>query len=289
MEPSRIRSVPDEISLHDLWLVIAAQKILIFSLAICFGVIVGAASFAVTPTFRADVLLADSEGDGFGSGSKSAAAGALGNFASLAGIYSESGGESAVSVATLSSRMLTDRFIADKGLLPVLFSSQWDQQNQKWKNSDVKKQPTLWDADRLFGKVIRNVVVDKKTELVTLTITWTDPVQAADWANELVARTNTMLRTKAVERSNRNVQYLQQQLDKTTVIEVRQSIYRLMENEIKTLTLAEGAEEYAFKVIDPAVVPHRRSAPNRILYALSGILLGLVAGVIIALMRNVKR
>jgi uncharacterized protein involved in exopolysaccharide biosynthesis len=129
-------------------------------------------------------------------------------------------------------------------------------------------------------------VLDIKEEeldgLITVTVDWTDPKVAAQWANEMVALANELLRTRAMDESTRNIDYLNQQLSKTDVVEIRLALYRLIENETKQLMLANGKIEYAFTVIDPAVAPEIRVSPKRTLMTLIGFAIGCVLGSIIA-------
>jgi len=279
----------DELSLADLWAAIAPRWWLILMLAVvCAAAAVGY-SFRIKPVFSADVLLAPVTQSGSGGGA-SLANSQFAGIASLAGISLPGGGSAQQeAIATLESRIMTNAFINDRNLLPELYEARWDQSAQRWKSDDPNKIPTLWEATRYFDQKIRLVATDKKTGLVTMTIRWRDPVEAADWANDLVLRTNTYLRDKAIDRASKNLQFLQQQLEKTSILEVRQSIYRLMENEIKTLTLAQGATDYAFKVIDPAVVPRRKVSPKRMLFLLGGFAAGVLAGVIYALWAAPRR
>jgi len=115
---------------------------------------------------------------------------------------------------------------------------------------------------------------DKKTGLVTLGIEWADPGQAAAWANALVVRVNAELRARAVAESERSIAYLREQLHKANLEELRLALANL----IKGITFAKATEEYAFKIIDPAVVPERRIKPKRALMVVLGGVLGLMLG-----------
>ena len=65
--------------------------------------------------------------------------------------------------------------------------------------------------------------------------------------------------------------------------------YQLIEEQTKTLMLAEVKDEYAFKVIDPPVVPEEKVGPKRALICILSILLGGMLGVAIVLIRYVSR
>jgi uncharacterized protein involved in exopolysaccharide biosynthesis len=50
--------------------------------------------------------------------------------------------------------------------------------------------------------------------------------------------------------------------------------------------LASVRQEYAFRVVDPAVVSEKPSWPNRPLFAVLGFALGLVVGTLVAVLRT---
>ena len=72
------------------------------------------------------------------------------------------------------------------------------------------------------------------------------------------------------------------------MVGVQQAIYRLIEEQINTVMLANVREEYAFKVIDPAVVPDidQYEWPKRALILVLGAGLGLLFALMIALVRS---
>jgi uncharacterized protein involved in exopolysaccharide biosynthesis len=211
----------------------------------------------------------------------------LGGLASLAGLpLPTTGGSKAETIATLQSESLTERFIQENNLLPVLYQKEWDPQRARWKAADASKVPTLWKANRRFASSIRSVRENSKNGLVTLTITWTDPAVAAKWANGLVKLTNDYLRENAIAESERDIAYLNNQVDKTSVVEVRNAIYALMVSEFRKEMLARGSEEYALRVIDPAVAPELASSPKRLAWVAAGLIIGTLLSVVLVLARE---
>ena len=194
----------------------------------------------------------------------------LGGLASLAGINVGSLGGSQNAVAVLKARDFARQFIEEKNLVKVLLLKRLNEIPPV----DVR------DAVKFFDEEVRTVVEDKKSGLVTLSITWTDPAVAADWANEIVKRVNQRMRAQALQESERNIKYLQGEIASTNVTAVQQAIGKVIESEMQKLLLARGSEEFAFKVIDKAVAPKKRAKPQRILVvvaaAVSGGFLSLV-------------
>jgi uncharacterized protein involved in exopolysaccharide biosynthesis len=240
--------------------------------------------FVVTPTYEAQVVMLVSSDENSKLEGLSGIASQFGLGALGLGSDWQSN-RKAEALATLQSRVLTQTYVREKNLLPILFDSNWDKASSRWK-PDLSHEPTYWDANDLFSRRIRKVNEDRKTNIITLTIAWKDRYLAAQWANDLVARTNAYLRQKALDQSERNLTYLDAELKRTNLIEAQQAIYKLVENELKTTMLARGNEQYAFTVVDPAVVPQKPTSPRRLLTITLALFGGLALGSIWVLMRH---
>ena len=271
------------IDLRAIWQIIWGSKALI---SICVFVFVAAAatySLLAKQWFTAEVLLTPAQNSSL----RSALAGLpsqLGALASLAGV-NVGDGKTAEPLAVLKSRELTSSFIEDHKLLTVLFADDWDANTQKWKIRNQKNWPDLRDAVKYFDKEIRAVNEDTRTGLVTLSIQWTDPASAAEWANELVDRVNARMRDRALEDANRNLEYLRSELEKTQVLALQQSIGSLIQSELQKLMLAKGNNEFSYRIIDHARPPKRRSSPKRTLIVILAFLAGVALSVVYVLMR----
>lgn len=274
----------DEINLSDLWKILVEQKKLISIIILIATLFSLAYALLATPIYRAEALLAPVEKEK--GGRLGALAGQFGGLASLAGIdLGGGGGGVELAKATLKSRDFTNKFIQDENIMPVLFEDQWDSSTKQWKNA--KNQPSMWKAYKLFNS-IREISQDKKTGLVKLTIDWKDPVLAAEWIGKLVARVNNKLRQEAITESDRSIEYLEAELQKTSVIEIKESIYSLIEAQTKTRMLANTQEEYAFRVLDSAVIPEEKVKPKRALIIVLGAILGGMIGIFSAFIRRAK-
>jgi len=122
--------------------------------------------------------------------------------------------------------------------------------------------------------------------LIKLSVQWTDAEVAADWARKLVAKANDQIRQRSIQESEQRLKYLNEQLAKASFIELREAISRVIESEVKSMMLAQVQTEYAFKVIDPAVVPKYRAAPRRTLIVLAATFVGVLLGVALAVLRR---
>ncbi len=66
-------------------------------------------------------------------------------------------------------------------------------------------------------------------------------------------------------------------------------LHRLIESEMKKAILANINEEYAFRVIDPAVVPEEPFSPKIPSLAVLGVVIGGLVGLFVALVLNYRR
>lgn len=270
-------SQKSEINLADIWHTLREGRRRIVLITLATALLATVVAFVITPIYQAQVLLSPVTDDQGNAGSSVTSQ--LGGLAALAGINVNGTASSSKdeAIAVLQSRVLTDLYVKENNLLPILFASDWDQDKNAWKDSDPEDIPTLWDAFKLIEKKVRKVDVDKKTGLVTLSVEWKDPELAARWAAGLVARTNAYLRQQAVQHVENNLAYLQEQAKAATSVELQQAIYRLMEAEVKKGMLANANAEFAFKVIDPPVVPEEKVRPKRLVIIFLGGILGLIA------------
>jgi uncharacterized protein involved in exopolysaccharide biosynthesis len=246
------------------------------------------AAFVIAPVYRATILMmpAGAERDGL-RGSLSSALGQLGGLASLAGINPASNNSETVeSVAVLRSRQFTENFIADKNLMPKLFPDLWDPSVGAWRVAEAD-QPTAGKAYHKFDKKVRTIIQDAKTGLITLQIDWTNRVEAAELANDLVARLNAEMRRRAIAKADASVGFLGKELATTNDLGTREAINHLIESEIKQRMLANVMQEYALRVIGKAMVPEMDdlAPPRRIVVILAGPPIGLLVGIAVVLLQ----
>lgn len=234
-----------------------------------------AASFLLPRIYEARVVvMPQSQSDSSGLGRSLLSQ--LGGLATLAGTLMPTSSSAAESIAVLKSDAFTVSFINEQGLLPVLFFKKWDAERGRWIKE--KSKPTIGDALEYFDERIRAIAEDKKTGLVTLTISWRDNEQAAAWANLMVANVNEVIRQRAIREATEKIGYLDRQLQKTTQVELQEVLFRLSESQQKILMLAETQRDYAFRVIDPARVPEidQYVSPKRLGFAAVGFLAGML-------------
>jgi len=288
IEQSQDNLSENDIDLFQLWQTLVDGKVLIgLTMALCLA-LATALAFIMTPKFEGRVTASFAE-DGKTGGSLGGLASQFGGLAEMAGVSMGGGGNRDSNLALLKSRYLVETFIKENDLLPVLYASKWDAKTKKWNVDDPMEIPTLGKAYKLFSTGILDIQNDKKAGTITLTVTWKDREQAALWANEFIRLANATLRQRAIDDTQLSLNYLHEELGKTSLVDVQNTIHRVAETQIKTAMMANTQEQFAFKVIDPAVVadPDAFVKPKRPLMIALGAFGGLILGIFLVLARKV--
>ncbi|SDH33977.1 LPS O-antigen chain length determinant protein, WzzB/FepE family [Vibrio xiamenensis] len=303
---SQVQSIPlykndDEIDLKELFYALWTGKLTIIVctlIATCLGV---AIALSKPNTYQATATLVAAQGEQ--AGGLAAMASQFGGLASLAGVSLSNGSTDTktLDLAVLKSRKFINAFIEKHDLLVSLVATKkwdkesnqliynddlYDKQTNRWLNDKDGKslKPTEWEAYKAFSKIL-SVSEAKDTGLVTVSVTHFSPYIAQQWVEWLVKDLNEKVKADALDESRTNISYLNKQLEKTNIVDMQSVFYQLIEDQTKSLMLAEVREEYAFKTVDPAVVPEEKAGPKRALICVLSLLLGGMLGVAIVLIR----
>lgn len=228
-----------------------------------------------TQWYRAETVLMPRESRG-GSGLVGQLA-QLGDVAGLAGLggLGQSGKQEPMGV--LRSKGFARRFIEQNDLVEVLANGK-----TRAPVGGIAEQP---DVRKVVDRFVRSMLViteDKKAGLVKVAVEWKDPSTAADWANRLARQVNDEMRSRAIDEAGRNIDYLRNQLEQTETVSLQQAIARLLEAEMQKMMLAQGTDQYAFRIVDEAQPPVRRARPKRTLIVVLAFLSAFVASALAA-------
>jgi uncharacterized protein involved in exopolysaccharide biosynthesis len=269
---------PQEITFLDLVKILITHKWVMLIVFVSVQVGAGIYSYTATHVYRAEILVSSADTKG-SSGGLSSLMSAMGGGTGLASIGVRR--EKIVNaIATLRSEQFIRGFITENNVLPILYADNWDSETSDWKAPTVDNKPRLSDGSRAFKGIM--TIDEGKNGLVTLTINWTDPDVAANWANKLVFKLNEQLRSSAIQEANQTIVFLNKEVEKTRIVELQQAIYFMIEEQINIRTMANIRQEYAFKVISAAIAPEldQYFSPRRSYIFILAIFLGLVLGAI---------
>lgn len=296
-------SYDDEIDLRDLFRVLWEGKWLITGITFAGTVIAVIIAFMLPNIYRAEALLAPNQDEG--AGGLSALAGQYGGLASLAGVNLGSGSsdKTALGLEILKSRKFISDFIERHDILvPLIAVNGWDSETGdlgiddddydvtlgKWVRNvrpPRKSIPSLQEAYQEFMDIL-SVSQDKKTGFVTVSVEHYSPTIAKQWVNWLVEDVNSTIMKQDVGEAEHAIEYLNKQIQATSLAELQNVFFRLVEEQTKTVMLAKVSPEYVFKTIDPAVAPELKAKPKRASIAALGMVLGGLIGLIGVFLKN---
>ena len=291
------QSTDDEIDLRELFNALWKGKWIIIVTTFVFAVASVLYALSLPNIYKSDALLAPAESSNGGGLSKMA--GQLGGLAALAGVNLGAGESSQTDLAVqvMKSRQFVEAFINKHDLLvPLMAVKDWDLTNNKlildeelynlttgeWlREPDGLRgsTPTAQEAFEVFNNEVLSISQDKESGLYTVSVKYYSPYIAQQWVNWLIEDINKVMRERTIAETSQNLAYLNAQLKKTAVADMQSTFYKLIEEQTKSLMLAEVQEEFVFKVIDPAVIPEIKDAPKRALICVLGTVLGGLCGI----------
>lgn len=293
----------DEIDLAELWHAIWSGKLIIIIISALFAI--SSVLYAINqPNIYQATTLLSPAGEQSGAGGLGKMAGQFGGLASLAGINLGGGGtdKTGLALEVLKSRVFLESFIDKHQLLvPLMAAKNWDaNSNTLIINNEVynettktwvrevkapkKPEPSPWQAYKAF-KSILSITTDKESGMITLAIEHYSPEIATQWLKWLVNDINSNMREQDKIEAQNSIDYLTKKLQETQLADMQTVFYQLIEEQTKTIMLAEVSKEYVLKTIDPANAPEEKAKPKRALIVVLGTMLGGILSVLIVLIR----
>lgn len=163
-------------------------------------------------------------------------------------------------LAKLSSFEYTKHFIDKRGLLPLLFPNEWDDESRSFRDGFS---PDYRVATKIFREEHVGHSHDEKSGLLTVYATTHSSDYSAEIVNHYLVEFNAFIKERSVETMNTRRAYLERRLTEVNNIEVQRSIYRLLEAQLGVESMIHARENYPFEMIQPANPPLYKSYPSR--------------------------
>ena len=296
----------DEIDLRELFGALWAGSRKIIAITAVFAFVSVIYALSLSDQYKATVLLAPAQSD---SSDLSGALGQLGGLASLAGVDIGSGesSESQMAQEIMKSWSFIDVFIAENNISVEVYAAEgwsrgsnelqidddiYDAETKTWlvenDNTGEVGPPSSWVLFEAFSE--RLVVSEnKKSGLVSVSIEYYSPQIAKQWLDMYVAAINAHMQQRQMEKVTNNINYLQAQIEKTSIAEMREVFYTIIAEQTKNKMLSEASPEYAFVAVSPSMVPEEKSQPERAFICIIGTLLGGILSVLLVLVMHYAR
>lgn len=291
----------DEINLYELFKTFWDSKWLISSITIASCIFIVLYSLSIPNIYRSSALVMPAQSQG---SSMSSSLSGLGGLASMAGISIPSGNsnnkEEAIAVLT-SHQFLEDFIINNDILLPLMASKGWDAKknelifnskiydikNKKWAGK-TNTPPSIQEAVRSF-KQIYIVSENKKNGFVTISIDFYSPYVSKEWIDLIIENINETMRVQAVSKATSSLNYLNEQITKTNISEIKIVLSELAKSETQKIMLSKSSPEYVFKTIDKAFAPEIKISPRRSVICIIGALIGFSLSLLISILLRLRK
>tara|TARA_B100000989_G_scaffold298713_1_gene289371 strand:+ start:178 stop:1113 length:936 start_codon:yes stop_codon:yes gene_type:complete len=293
--------IDDEIDLRELFFLFIKERLIIISFTALLSIIGIIYSLQIPNIFESNTLLAPVE---------ESLSSNLDNYRGLAGLAgitlpsANSGNNSKKAFEMMGSLSFFEKHIMPNIFLPDLMAvDYWDHKSNTIiydediynKNSNTwvrdtdnpnKLVPSAQQSYKVFKGSHFNISEEDDSGYITLTIKHQSPFIAKEWAETIVKEINNFYREKDKAGSEKSVIYLNEQMSKTGLSEIKQVTAELLGQEIQKLTLIEANIDYVFEYIYPPSAMEQKSEPNRSFIVIFFALFGGILGVLIILFRH---
>jgi len=298
-------SYDDEIDFKELFSVLRKSKILIIVITSFFSLSSVLYALSLTNLYKSEAILSVAEE----STNALRALSGMGGLASMAGITLPSSGEdkSAIAIKTIQSRAFLKHLITFENVLPSLMASKsydfeskkiqfdpkiYNENNEEWVRKPGKNQqskPSYLEAFCCEDNTYLNQVSifrDKKTNLITISVEHISPIFAKEFLELMINEANELLRNRDLQESSAAIAFLNTEIPKASLIEMKDAINLLLQSQLQKQMLAKVNKEYFLKVIEPPFIPEVKSKPHRAKICIYGTLLGGMLAMLWVLLRH---
>ncbi len=203
-------------------------------------------------------------------------------------------------MAVLQSRSFNIYLVEKNDLLPKLFDKYWSKKEKKWVGEarhQLYPEPTI--IEKIFGRksnfnkyaptsidgaefLLEKLKVEKSKppgNWLELRFEDKDPAFAAAMLDTYITELDYYLRNQEIERSTANQHYLQSIIKIQKNEEIRQGLNRAIIGQIESAMYARVASEFAFKTVDPPLIPQKAYKPKRLRVLLLTFTVSLFCGI----------
>lgn len=216
-------------------------------------------------------------------GGLSSIASSFGGIASLAGINLGSDNQSAIEAEyLLTSEMFLLNVVQDFALAPQVVAAveyNFETESVDYDDSIYSSSTDEWHLPReqmsrsglypanwyIASKLREMITVSKNQEtgLLTLKVQHVSPIFSKRFADIMLKEINDVMKQRESEQLERRLDFLNKQLNADMPNEVKQSIYALVEQQLKQKMIVETSDNFIFKIIEPPQIPEIKSSPLR--------------------------
>jgi len=259
-------------------------------------------ALSIQNIFKSEALLTVSSSSELDKASLSSS---YGGIASLAGISLDTGStdKAYLAMSIIESREFLEHLSKFRDVLPNLIAAEsydpsskkiiydeslYDFKNDQWVRevSPPKRIiPSHLEAHRYYSEIVE-VTRDRSSGFINISVSHLSPLFAKEFLDLIIRELNFLAREIDRKESEDALEFLNQQLSKTSQLDIKRSINLLIESNLKTMMLSNVREDYLLRMIDRPFVPELKTRPNRPLIVILISFFGFLASLFIVFIRQ---
>ena len=134
--------------------------------------------------------------------------------------------------------------------------------------------PSLQTAHREFLERF-SASKQNDTGFVQISFIHYSPFESERFVNAIIQEINETSRQDEIDRGKNSLVFLRNELENSKYIEVKNAINQLIERQLERIMIANSSEYFLFETLSPPYAPEEKDSPNRPLFTLAGVILGI--------------
>lgn len=227
----------------------------------------------------------------------------FGGLAAMAGV-NLGGGESndiEQAISLMKSWPFLEGFIGKYDLKPFLMGiERWDSSTDKvhwdpdvydvlsgeWMldTNGISVEPTSYEVFSRVSKLL-TVNKDSTTGLINVSLEFYIPELSKKWLELLIQEVNVYFQQRDIDEAVKSIEFLKTRVEATSISEMHEVFYKMIESQTKVLMLAEVNDEYLMQTVVPPKTAEVKSKPSRVLICVVFMLVGFILSFVFLLVR----
>ena len=282
----------DSIKLTDLLVFLWQKKILVLGFTFITTLIAVIYAINLPNIYQSKAVL---ETNNLETSEKANSMGGISGFSGIGGIAipARNTTKTELGIAVIKSHSFFEEIYNKYDILPQLMAAEsWDPRtniivydpntydviNKSWVRKVTypkQSKPSSQEAHRVFLKQMK-ISLRKDDALVVISYDHISSEFAREFIEIIISEVNNIFMKKEVKEGEISVQYLNEQVAKTELSELRSGLSELIQKEISAIMIAKANPDFLFTMVDAPISPERKSSPQRSLIAFLGLVLGLL-------------
>ena len=212
--------------------------------------------------------------------------------ASLAGVASSGGNtKQNYAIEVINSREFLKHLLTFDGVLESLYAVNYydestaklyydnevfDSEKKMWIREVPKNRklvPSHLEVYRTYQETI-SLEEDLKSGYINLSVSHVSPLFSEYFLSLIINEANRLSKEKDMKESSDALTYLNKQLLNTMQSDIRKSMNKIIENQLKVQMLSNIKSDYLLSIIDRPYVPEVKSKPSRSIITITGSFIG---------------